>query len=167
MDEKVIPFEEVYERYKLDVYRFCLFQMRDPGKAEDIAADVFVSAFKAYERSRPEEDRLRAWLILIAKNACISAHRRNQRWLRAVERFVSGHAEATMDVESASELRTELREVQRALSKLNEKQRTLIGLRCAAELPYEEIGEIMKMTPNAAAMATYRALERLRMNRKS
>jgi RNA polymerase sigma-70 factor (ECF subfamily) len=161
---EVLPFEEVYERYALDVYRFCLFQLKDPAAAEDVAADVFVSAFKAYPKAQPPEDEVRHWLIHIAKNATISFYRRANR----LRRFLGGSYEAAhaqgADVESQVATNYQIQAVQRAMGQLSAKQRLLVSLRCAADLSYDEIGRITGMTSKAAAMATYRALEKIRLD---
>jgi RNA polymerase sigma-70 factor (ECF subfamily) len=162
----VLPFEDVYERYALDVYRFCLFMLRDPAQAEDVAADAFVSAFKAYDRVHPPEDEVRVWLIRIAKNASLGVHRRNARWRRIVTTMRGASAIPAADVESTAETNETIRELQQSIGNLTAKERLLISLRCASDLPYEEIGQITGMSAKAAAMATYRSLERIRSEAK-
>jgi RNA polymerase sigma-70 factor (ECF subfamily) len=159
----VLPFEEVYQRHALDVYRFCLFLLRDPATAEDVAADVFVLAFKAYQKAQPNEDEVRRWLIHIAKNTAISSQRRASRLRRIMDGFRHTSVQIT-DVESQAAANHQIREVQKAMTKLSSKQRLLVSLRCAADLSYEEIGKITGMTPNAASMATHRALAKIRLD---
>jgi RNA polymerase sigma factor (sigma-70 family) len=161
---EVLSFEEVYQRYALDVYRFCLFQLKDPAAAEDVAADVFVSAFKAYAKAQPSEDEVRRWLIHIAKNATISVHRRATRLRRIMDWSRRTASTQTTDVESQAAANQQIQAVQQSVAKLSSKQRLLVSLRCAADLSYEDIGKITGMTPKAAAMATYRALEKIRFD---
>ena len=160
---EVLPFEEVYRRHALDVYRFCLFLLKDQSTAEDVAADVFVLAFKAYPTAQPPEDEVRRWLIHIAKNAVISVRRRTGRLRRIMDGFRHTSVQVS-DVESRAAANHQIREVQKAMTKLSSKQRLLVSLRCAADLSYEEIGKVTGMTPNAASMATRRALEKIRLD---
>jgi RNA polymerase sigma-70 factor (ECF subfamily) len=56
----------------------------------------------------------------------------------------------------------ELAEVLAAARRLSRRDRELIALRVGAGLPYSEVAEQMRMTENAATVATGRALRRLR-----
>lgn len=153
-------FEDFYREHADAVYRFCLSQLRDPAAAEDVAADVFVSAFNAMPRAELPDGAARPWLMRIARNAAIDAHRRervHRSFLARQPRPGQGH-----DVEAAALLRNDLRQALDAVGRLRKRDRVLVGLRVAAELPYAEIARVTGMTENAAWMATQRALERVR-----
>lgn len=159
----MLPFEDVYRAQAARVYRFCLSQVRDRADAEDVAAEVFVSAFAAYDRAPPPADRVQAWLIRIARNATVDHVRRSRR--RAVlDVVVRGSAgrEELPDVETAVLARDELRFVLGRMGRLAPRDRTLVGLRVAAGLSYAEIGSVLDLSEHAATVATHRALARLR-----
>jgi RNA polymerase sigma-70 factor (ECF subfamily) len=157
------PFEEVYRTQVDRVYAFCLSQVRNAADAEDLTAEVFASAFAAWNRAAPEPDRVQAWLIGIARNASIDHYRRGRR--RAVLASVLGRTaeqERLPDVESGVVLRDELAQVLHQAGQLRPRDRLLIGLRVAADLSYAEIAEVAQLTEHAATVATRRALARLR-----
>jgi RNA polymerase sigma-70 factor, ECF subfamily len=58
-------------------------------------------------------------------------------------------------------LRDEVRRALAAMTHLSDKDRTVIGLRIAAGLPYAEVAEVLGVTEHAATMACKRALARL------
>ncbi|MFI7129940.1 RNA polymerase sigma factor [Nonomuraea sp. NPDC050153] len=159
-----LSFEIVYRTHAARIYRFCLSQMGNPSEAEDVAADVFVSAFAAYERTRPAPEAVAAWLTAIARNAVVDHNRRRDRWSLLWTRFLSvrSEADANADVEAAVLLRDDLRLVLAASARLRERDRLLVGLRIAANLSYAEVGGIMGLSEHAATVATRRALSRLR-----
>lgn len=159
-----LSFEVVYRTHAARIYRFCLSQLGDPAEAEDLAAEVFVSAFAAYERTRPDPAAVAAWLSAIARNATIDHHRRRRRWSQLWARFLSVGSEAdpSVDVEAAVLRRDDLRLVIAASARLRERERLLVGLRIAAGLSYAEVGQVLGLTEHAATMATRRALSRLR-----
>ena len=72
---KPASFEELYERHRLDVYRY----LRAWGSSEDQAADLtsatFERAYRALAAPRPPQGS-RAWLVRIARNLAIDAARR-------------------------------------------------------------------------------------------
>ncbi|GAA0932529.1 RNA polymerase sigma factor [Virgisporangium aurantiacum] len=163
--EDLLPFDDLYRRYAPPVYRFCLSQVRNPSDAEDLTADVFAAAFVAYERTRPDADRVVPWLMRIARNHVIDHHRRQTTRRTAFERWFhrsEPNAVSTTDVEHEVTLRSELREVLARCRRLKARDRTLIGLRVAADLSYQQVGEVLGISEHAATMGTKRALQRLR-----
>jgi RNA polymerase sigma-70 factor, ECF subfamily len=159
-----LSFDEVYREHAARVYRFCLSQVRNPTEAEDIAAEVFVSALAAYDRTRPGAEDLQPWLLRIARNEIIDRERRRRRWSTLFSRFFADGVEADpgTSVEAQVVLRDELRRVLAVMERLSPRDRELVGLRLAADLPYAEIGRVTGMTEHAATVATRRALQRLR-----
>lgn len=157
-------FDEVYREHAARVYRFCLSQVRDPAEAEDVAAEVFVSALSAYERTRPDAEDVQPWLLRIARNEIIDRERRRQRRSLVLARFFSGGSEMdpTVNVEAQVLIRDELKRVLDVMKQLSARDRLLVGLRLAADLPYAEIGAVVGISEHAATVATRRAVQRLR-----
>jgi len=157
----VLPFDEVYRRHAAGVYRFCLSQLGDAALAEDVAADTFTSAWAAYPRVQPDEAGLRPWLYRIARNATIDVHRRRLRGGRAI-RALGEQAAVPGDVETAVAQRAELRAVIAAIAALPRRDRVLVGLRIAAGLSFADVGATLRISEQAAKIATHRALGRVR-----
>ncbi len=155
------PFEEVYVSNCDAIYAFCFSQLRDPVAAEDCGADVFVRAFQAYERKGPEPAKVRAWLYGIARNT-IADHGRATARLRRLAVRLAGNRGTDLDVEEFAARNSDLLRAQQGLALMKPRERTLIGLRVAAGLPYAEIAEITGVTAHAAEVATHRALDKLR-----
>ena len=161
MDE-LQPFEDIYREHRERVYWFCLSRIRDPTTAEDIANDVFVSAFRVYEQVRPAPARVPVWLFTIAKNAATDHWRKQIRWRRLFASMGPADISHT-DAEHTVEVRARLRAVLDAMKMLKPRDRTLIALRVGADLSYAEMAEVLGMTEHAATVASLRALERLRL----
>jgi RNA polymerase sigma-70 factor, ECF subfamily len=160
----VLTFDQVYRDHAARVYRFCLAQVRDPVEAEDIAAEVFVSALASYERTRPVAGEVRPWLLRIARNEIIDRDRRRRRRSLLLARFFSGGSDVDAEADVAAQvvIRDELRGVLDVLKRLSARDRLLVGLRLAADLPYAEIATVLGMSEHAVTVATRRALHRLR-----
>ncbi len=155
------PFEEVYTRNAPSVYRFCMSQVADAEAAADLTHDAFVKAFAAYERVRPDSASIRTWLVSIARNCCIDRHRQNGRW-HILFRHLQQSRDRPMDVEGLVHDRAELRRVSAAVATLSGRDRELIGLRVAADLSYREVADVLGLSEQAAKVATFRALKKLR-----
>jgi RNA polymerase sigma-70 factor, ECF subfamily len=154
------PFEEVYRTHLDAVFRFCLMQLRDRDAAEEVTADVFSRALAAYARVQPDEGVL-TWLMSIARNRAVD-HFRAERRSERLATLLRRNTTPLRDPAEVTEARDELARAAGAISRLDTRKRTLIGLRVGADLSYAEIGQVMGMSETAARVATFRALEIVR-----
>ena len=129
----------------------------DPGRAEDVLQDVYLTAW----RKRPPgagRTELRRWLFRVATNRCNLEHRRRARW-QAVWRTLagrrggSGHAGHATDALCREE---ETQLVRRALGRLEPQWRSVLVLRYFAEFDSKEIGRILEL-PDSTVRSRLRA----------
>ena len=52
--EKMKKFKKIFDSHAINVYRICLYILRDEEKAEEIAETVFVNFYEHMEEVRPE-----------------------------------------------------------------------------------------------------------------
>jgi len=72
-------FGEIIKRYQHLVYAMAVRITRDPGAAQDIAQDTFISAFKALKNLR-SENSFAPWLCSIARNMALSWRKERGRF---------------------------------------------------------------------------------------
>ena len=60
-----MTFEQLYNTYFPDVYRFAVWLTHDPTEAEDVASETFVRAWAKRDRLRTET--LKGYLFAIAE----------------------------------------------------------------------------------------------------
>jgi RNA polymerase sigma-70 factor (ECF subfamily) len=158
----IAGFEVVYRANVAAIYRFCLTQLREPMLAEDAASDVFIAALRAWPRIDRHAD-VRQWLFRVAKNVVADhyrAVRRRERLSSVLGRMrVSSSAS---DPETIVGLRDDLRLVGQAITRLSRRDRVLLGLRVAGDLPHGDIARVMGMSEAAVRVAIHRALKRIR-----
>jgi RNA polymerase sigma factor (sigma-70 family) len=155
-----LSFTSIVEQHGADVYRFAWSLTRSPHDADDVYQETMLKAFKAW-RKLPHDANHRAWLFRIASNTWISDRRKQGR----VHQFgdeqpdlPSGEPDAARQV-TASET---LEDVTAAIEQLPPKQRTALVLRKYHDMTYEEIGEVIDASPEAARANVYEALRKLR-----
>lgn len=158
-----LPFEQLYRDHSARVYRYCLSQVSNRGDAEDLAADVFAAAFHAFATASLTPGAELAWLLRIARNAIIDYRRKHTRRSALLAKFFGGESEADpkANVEGEVVLRDEVRRALAAMTHLSDSDRTVIGLRIAAGLPYAEVAAVLGVSEHAATMKCKRALARL------
>jgi RNA polymerase sigma-70 factor (ECF subfamily) len=155
-------FEEVYRLHAPRIYRFCLSQLRNPDDAEDVVADVFLSAWSAYQRTPPNPAALPTWLVRIARNAIIDRRRHERRWSALWARLFHGDERAPVEVEQLAMVREETRQVIASMGRLAPRDRLVLGLRLAADLTHAQVGDLLGISEHAATVSYHRAFQRLR-----
>lgn len=145
------PFQAFLDSNRDAVYRFALAAV-GPDEAEDVFQETFVAALRAYPALRGESGDLRAWVMTIARNKAVDAHRSRGR-----------RALPVGDVpERPAAPAAEPQELWRHLEGLPPKQRTALLLRFAGDLRYRDIGAAIGSSEAAARQSVRAGLERLR-----
>jgi RNA polymerase sigma-70 factor (ECF subfamily) len=71
-------FGKLYEQHRIAVYRYLRARTRNDDDAMDLAALTFERAFGSLGRFRRHDGGVQAWLLRIARNSAIDAHRRRR-----------------------------------------------------------------------------------------
>jgi RNA polymerase sigma-70 factor (ECF subfamily) len=153
-------FGQLYDRYAVQIYRFVRARMRDDGIAEDITAEVFLSALRHIKGYQDQGRPFSCWLYRIAVNA-VASHYRNQRSSLSLDE----HLELVSPVlDPLDEIvdRERLRTVWQAVDRLPSQQRAAMILKFSEDMTMEDIGAVLGKSQAAAKLLIYRAVQRLR-----
>lgn len=151
-----------YQVFGRPIYRYLRFHLSSADLAEDLTAEVFLRALRAYERFDPARGSGKAWLFRIAQNV-LRDHQRQAK--RRPLLSTAALRDLECDAPSVEERLLWEEEVARllaALAELPSKDREIIGLCYGSELPLGEAGELLGLSENAARTRLWRALGRLR-----
>ena len=139
-------FEPLVIAYRVRIVSFVAHMLRDDARAEDVAQDAFVRAYRAlqtYSVERREGLRLRPWLYTIARNLTRNAVRDEPAAADSLDYEDGNAAPALLDAASAPEpivLRAEeWQAVQAAVARLSGALRPAFVMRYLDDLSYEEI----------------------------
>jgi RNA polymerase sigma factor (sigma-70 family) len=146
-------YNDCVSRYADNVYRFIVKNLRH----EDDAKDVVQSAFEKLwvNRVQVDNERCKSYLFTVAYNQMIDHIRKNKR-VSLREDFNDMAKGAAMPQQDAKRILHE------ALSKLNEKQRSLVMLKDYEGYSYEEIGKITNLSESQVKVYLHRARLQLR-----
>ena len=151
----MLTFQDLYETYGPDVYRFSLWLARDSAEAADVVSETFVRAW--VRRATIRTETLKAYLLTIARNVYLERRRKRKREVVLDD----VHADPAPGPEGVVESRLELERVQRVLQTLPEIDRTAFVLRVQHELPYAEIARVLEISLSAAKVKVHRVRKKL------
>ena len=150
-----MTFEQLYNTYFPDDYRFAVWLTHDPTEAEDVASETFVRAWAKRDRLRTET--LKGYLFAIARNIFLKHRHRSNKDEQLPEEMTDG----SPDPHRAAAARMDLDRVTRALSQMPSPDRLALVLRTEHALPYEEIARVLDISVGAARVKIHRARRRL------
>lgn len=152
---------ELYDRYRLVVYRTALAILRDPDVAEDILQEVFLR-LHTYAASVKPELPLAPWLYRVTINLSYTWFSR-RRWLAPLDEFLEKLiGPAKHHPEPAAEQHDDRATMQRAIDGLPFNQRVVVILHYLNDLSLLEIAEILKCPVGTVKSRLYYARENLR-----
>ena len=135
--------------------RLAYAMLQNPNECEDAVQEATFKAWRAYGRLR-EGSNARAWFLTIVANEC--KQRRRNRWWSIVRS--ASPLEEERAPQTTSEAALDLRQ---ALSRLPADMKLALVLRYYLDLPFEEVGRVLKVSDKAARARVHRALARLRI----
>ena len=152
-----LAFVHLYNRYKHAAYVYCVKILNDAEAAKDIVQGVFL---KVYERRSQllHPESFKAWLLIIARNDCLTYLRKATRMSRLDEEneddvFALPTSEIDRDEETAI--------VSRAVARLNPELNEDVILREYENLSYKEIADVLGVTESIVKSRLFSARQQL------
>ena len=157
----------LYEHFRRPIHSYIYRMLGSLEDADDLTQEVFMRAFANWN-DLYERDNLSAWLYRIATNLCVDLLRRRKRiswWPLMRRNHTDEHLEAGIDEENSylpsnnggiPEI-AERELIQLALTSMPIEYAVALILNVAQGVPYHEIGNIVGISPNAAATRISRA----------
>jgi RNA polymerase sigma factor (sigma-70 family) len=147
------PFQRFLDANRDAVWRLLVSSV-GTAEAEDCFQETFIAALRAYPRLRAGSN-LRAWVLTIAHNKALDAHRARTR--RALP--VAEPASVRDDAAPAHERDETLWQ---AVGELPERQRSAVVLRYLGDLRHREIAAAIGCSEEAARRSLHEGLSKLR-----
>ncbi|SDJ65647.1 RNA polymerase sigma factor [Sediminibacillus albus] len=155
-------FAELFEQFRLPLFRYLLQLTRNRELAEELLQETFYRAMV----SLGVKDMLqaRAWLFKVARNLYIDWTRKSKAEQRMVERV-------QMEYRSASDLgnpqeqlekKNRQQELEAILAMLPERMRTILYLREIQGFTYKELSTAMNLTDSQVKITLHRARQKFR-----
>lgn len=146
-------FNDVYQRYFRDVYRYTFSLCKNESLAEEITQETFFKALGSLD-SFDGKCKVSVWLCQIAKNTYISICRKEKHLDHDTD---TGLLVSRQNIEEKYLSNESAFEIHKILHKLPEPYKEVFSLRAFGELSYGQIAELFGKTETWARVTYHRA----------
>jgi len=154
-------FDELYQTYVHDIFRYLLALCHDYYLAQDLMNETFYRAFIFLEDC---EDKVKPWLYKVAYNAFVDYKRKNSRILIKEKSFFERLREKET-IEEIVVIKEQLQEIDYMIENLPENQKQAILLYDYQGFQYKEAAEIMHVSIGHFKILLFRARQKIRGQR--
>ena len=151
----MLTFEELYEQYAKDIYRFAYWLTHNVDVAKEITSETFVKVWT--KTSDIKTETMKGLLLTIAKNIYLDYLRKNKR-LVSTEKIRN---KITYEIEQEYETKEKLESVYLFLSEFKEIDKTAFLLKVQQGMSYEEIARILNISVSLAKVKVYRVRKKI------
>ena len=148
-------FERIVREHKGTIYTVCYMFSNDRDEVADLFQEILINLWRGSGTFRGDS-ALNSWIWKVALNTCITHDRKNKRGI-ATEPL-------TMDVDLFDDTAEDNRQVgllRERIGKLGPFDRAIVLL-WLENLSYEEIGQIVGITPSNVSVRLVRIREQLK-----
>lgn len=153
-------FEQIYQEYYENIFRFVLFQTKDRDVALDITAHAFMKLWD-YISSGRELEYIKALLYRMAKNAIIDASRRKKA--ESLDILLDAGFDVSSKEESLAEIfdtKIDTDLLYAILDELPSHEKELLSLRFLEDLSLVELSEYYTEPTNTISVRIHRAIKK-------
>ena len=161
---KIEAFEEIYDYYAPKIYKFIYFKVSFAEDAEDLTSQTFIKFLK-YLTKEKKINNLQALLYNIARNLVIDFYRQKKQISLFDDKIKGKLIDEKSLVENLNltlDLAIEIKNIKKALEKLNNEDKEIIILRFINDLPIKEIAIMLGKSRINVRVSFHRAIKKLK-----
>lgn len=158
IDVKV--FEDIYIKYKVDVYRFlCKLTGYRYDLSEELLQETFYQAFISFNRFRGECE-IKTWICQIAKNSYYSYIRNEIKKEKLTVKMVKD--EEANDFTEQTEKKELVQNIHKIMEDFDERTKNIVLYRMYADLKFSEISNLIGISESSAKVIYSRSKIKIR-----
>ncbi|MGD0554975.1 MAG: RNA polymerase sigma factor [Streptosporangiaceae bacterium] len=152
-------FRQLYEEHYRSIQAYAIRRVHTLDDVADVVAEVFTTAWRRLD-DIPPPPADRVWLYGTARRTLADHYRGARRRTRLISRVQNGYAGSPQTAEFTPGFADD--RLIRAMGRLPEGERETLMLVYWEQLSHAEAAQVLGCSPNAVAIRTHRAKERLR-----
>ncbi|MDD2731694.1 MAG: RNA polymerase sigma factor [Candidatus Pacebacteria bacterium] len=160
-------FEEILYFYEKQIFNYIYRLVNEKESAEDLTQETFIKVFKEINKIKPDLN-FKSWVYKIATNKAYDWFRKKKRLaaipiLSNTSRHYPGVSEDNLPYTDDKSKEIEITdEINRALEKLNPREKTALILFYRQDLSCQEIADALSIPLNTVKTHLYRAKKSLK-----
>lgn len=147
-------FARLVREHKRTIYTVCYMFSGDEEEVRDLFQEILVKLWIGFPKFNAESS-LRTWIYTVSLNTCISIERKKNR-----PKTVSMDLETNLFGESGEDMR-QISMLHDRITQLRPFDRAIVLL-WLENIPYDEIGKIVGISPSAVGVRLFRIKEQLK-----
>ena len=157
-------FGPLYDHYIKPIYRFIAVKVGTKQEAEDLAHEVFMSAWQKLPNFKSQGFPFSSWLYKIARNRVIDHYRIKKPNVSIDEDITLSESLFNLGegAEAEFDLTLSISLIKTAMLELSEEQREVITMRFVEDLTPQEIAEILDKREGTVRIIQHRAITKLK-----
>lgn len=156
-------FVRMYEEYFPKVYNYIFYRLLSKEQTEDLVSDVFLKVVSNLNNYNPDKASFGTWIITIARNTLTDFYRKSRPHASIDdEGFPTSALAVNIDEQCRLIEDEDRKELFRALSALNERQRSVLALKYFGGYKNREISRMTGMRESTVSSLGIRAVEKLK-----
>lgn len=159
-------FRILVEKSKKQVYYLAYDLIGNHYDAEDVSQEVFIKAFKSLKKYRGDA-KFSTWLYRITLNTCLTIRNKKSYSASKKQDSIDDYEDLAShtyqsDPERMAEREIIQKNINRAMKKLSEKEKSVFVLKNHNGLSFNEISEIMSVAVGTLKSLNFRALKKMK-----
>lgn len=151
-------FDKLINTYSHDAYRLAFYYLKHPADSQDALGTAIEKAYKAVHRLKQPE-KFKTWLMtIVANEAKMILRQRAAMHVIPLDSMI----DLLEDAHSRTENREDVLDLQKALNKLAEEDRTLLMMKHYEGYTFKELSVILETSESTVKTKHYSLLEKLR-----
>lgn len=165
-------FDALVDRYTPLIYGLARGITGSHAEAEDVVQETFLRIFKNLDSFSSEKANFKTWALTIARNQSINTLASIKR--KALQFFgdrdedepelefsFNPMSAGPQDAETLMSIKQKFSQLEKALKKIPERQKTALLLKSQENLSYEEISKIMSVSVSSVESLIFRGRKKL------
>lgn len=163
-DQPAAEFAQFYAQWFDRVYNYARGRTGSAVRADEIAADTFERAFRAWGSFNEEKGTRGTWLFTIAFRSVADHYRSEKRQFWSSLEFTAEPTDAAAGPAKEAERNDERRRLIAALATLEDEAREAVSLKFFSGMTNRAIGELLGLSESNVGVILFRSIRKLRKN---
>jgi len=163
MDKNQEKFSRIYDECVEKIYRFVFLRVESKEVAQDLTSETFSRCWNSFKQNPEDIKNPRAFLYRTAKNLVVDHYHARDKIKTVSSELVENHLiDRKVNLEQKAMLASDMENVRKAMSHLNEDYQNAISWRYIDDLSIKEVSHLLERSEEATRVLLHRAIKELR-----